>query len=180
MRRSSSQEKDPQHQKARSISTNDTNHYDFQDDLLIWIDAICINQSDGFEKSWQVAQMGDLYKNAAETFIFLGTSNEYSDAAIDFFARLSTIAIDLGLFRDYTTFLKSLESATRSLQKGNLELMLVTPGSFEDLVFAIVSRNGSDPHQPTFFGLLSALMNRPWWLRIWSKCSMRGVHETVF
>jgi len=31
----------------------------------LWVDAICINQNDNDEKSWQVQQMRDIYREAA-------------------------------------------------------------------------------------------------------------------
>src|SRR5882757_4523195 len=45
----------------------------------MWIDAICINQQDRIEKSWQVAQMGDVYKNATEVIIWLGEAADNSE-----------------------------------------------------------------------------------------------------
>jgi hypothetical protein len=41
-------------------------------DLVIWIDAICINQNDLAEKGTQVAMMGNIYKSASTTFVWLG------------------------------------------------------------------------------------------------------------
>lgn len=45
-----------------------------REDLVIWIDAICINQSDDEEKSLQVLYMRDIYEQAEETFVWLGPS----------------------------------------------------------------------------------------------------------
>ncbi|KAF2729998.1 HET-domain-containing protein, partial [Polyplosphaeria fusca] len=42
---------------------------------LFWIDAICINQYDYEEKSEQVQIMGDIYRQAADVIIWLGTRN---------------------------------------------------------------------------------------------------------
>ncbi|KAK3711180.1 hypothetical protein LTR37_009773 [Vermiconidia calcicola] len=42
----------------------------------LWIDAICINQDDGSEKSSQVQMMGRIYKSATTVLVWLG---EYSD-----------------------------------------------------------------------------------------------------
>jgi hypothetical protein len=40
----------------------------------LWIDAICINQSDDEEKSLQVARMRDIYHAAEEVIVWLGKS----------------------------------------------------------------------------------------------------------
>ncbi|KAH6857601.1 heterokaryon incompatibility, partial [Alternaria alternata] len=39
---------------------------------ILWVDAICINQSDEEEKLSQVQSMGDVYRNAVEVRIWLG------------------------------------------------------------------------------------------------------------
>lgn len=47
------------------------------DDVEIaWADAICINQTDNDEKSFQVNQMGDIYDKAAEVVVWLGHDTE--------------------------------------------------------------------------------------------------------
>ncbi|KAK0620816.1 heterokaryon incompatibility protein-domain-containing protein, partial [Immersiella caudata] len=38
----------------------------------IWADAICINQQDDAEKSWQVAMMADIYRYAENVRVFVG------------------------------------------------------------------------------------------------------------
>ncbi|KAK1911514.1 hypothetical protein P3342_012815 [Pyrenophora teres f. teres] len=47
--------------------------------LLIWVDALCINQDDTLERTHQVGLMGEIYSNSQETVIWLGEpgSNEY-------------------------------------------------------------------------------------------------------
>jgi hypothetical protein len=44
-------------------------------DRLLWIDALCINQSDKKEKGLQVQMMRDIYKSASRTIIWLGQAN---------------------------------------------------------------------------------------------------------
>ncbi|KAF5694003.1 heterokaryon incompatibility 6 OR allele, partial [Fusarium mundagurra] len=39
---------------------------------IVWVDALCINQDDLAERSQQVQMMGDIYKQAVETIIWLG------------------------------------------------------------------------------------------------------------
>ena len=39
----------------------------------LWIDAICINQASDQEKSTQVKRMADVYQNASQTLVWLGT-----------------------------------------------------------------------------------------------------------
>lgn len=44
--------------------------------LLIWADALCINQGDTAERNAQVRMMGDIYARAGNTFIWLGEEDD--------------------------------------------------------------------------------------------------------
>jgi hypothetical protein len=48
----------------------------------VWIDAICINQSDNDERGHQVLKMRDVYRNASQTVVWLGIENEHTQEAI--------------------------------------------------------------------------------------------------
>ncbi|KAM6536079.1 hypothetical protein FALCPG4_005600 [Fusarium falciforme] len=40
--------------------------------LILWVDAICINQANVFERTTQVSRMADIYSEATEVIVFLG------------------------------------------------------------------------------------------------------------
>ena len=44
--------------------------------LMLWVDALCINQIDQTEKSHQVALMGDIYRKCSQVYIWLGCDLE--------------------------------------------------------------------------------------------------------
>lgn len=50
--------------------------------LLVWADAICINQNDNSEKSQQVMRMCEIYAKASRLFIWLGNPITASDADV--------------------------------------------------------------------------------------------------
>jgi hypothetical protein len=52
--------------------------------VTIWADAVCINQTDYQERSHQIRQMSSIYRAAARVIIWLGDSNEATDAAMDY------------------------------------------------------------------------------------------------
>lgn len=67
------------------------------EDRVLWIDAICINQSDDEERSSQVNMMAMIYKSAASVKIYLGEPSEdidpktkkgVSDTTVNFLAAL--------------------------------------------------------------------------------------------
>ncbi|KAK4446723.1 heterokaryon incompatibility protein-domain-containing protein [Podospora aff. communis PSN243] len=61
----------------------------------LWVDSICINQNDVGEKAKQVALMADIYRNAAQTVVWLGKGAEDSLSAIHRIKFLSCVRSDL-------------------------------------------------------------------------------------
>jgi hypothetical protein len=49
----------------------------------LWIDAVCINQKDNYEKSWQVASMKSIYEQAAVVLAWLGPSVDTDKKAFE-------------------------------------------------------------------------------------------------
>ncbi|KNG49330.1 HET-domain-containing protein [Stemphylium lycopersici] len=66
---------------------------------LVWIDALCINQSDDTEKGFQVAMMGEIYRLADCVIAWLGPEGDGSEAAFDlmreWICELSSKTLDL-------------------------------------------------------------------------------------
>ena len=59
-----------------------------QEDLLLWIDAICINQTNEEEKSMQVARMAEIFSKAQDVLIWLGKEYNASSIAMDFIPKI--------------------------------------------------------------------------------------------
>ncbi|KJK63942.1 Heterokaryon incompatibility protein HET [Aspergillus parasiticus SU-1] len=55
----------------------------------IWVDAICINQTDAEEKVHQVAGMGELYSCADQVLVWLGDAANHSDLACTLLSELT-------------------------------------------------------------------------------------------
>lgn len=51
--------------------------------VILWVDAICINQADVKEKQRQVLQMRRIYEHAATVIIWLGLGSDSSDEAME-------------------------------------------------------------------------------------------------
>lgn len=62
----------------------------------VWIDALCINQADIVEKSAQVRAMGDIYRLASSTVVYLGPSSPWTAKAIRFMSKLESCFVSLG------------------------------------------------------------------------------------
>jgi hypothetical protein len=50
---------------------------------IIWIDAICINQSDDDERGLQIQSMAKIYGNAKLVIVWLGEAADSSDVALE-------------------------------------------------------------------------------------------------
>jgi hypothetical protein len=58
--------------------------------VQLWVDAVCINQSDIDERNSQVAQMSDIYLRAKKVIAWLGEAADGSDAAMDYLLSFSS------------------------------------------------------------------------------------------
>ncbi len=75
---------------------------------LIWIDAICINQTDIDERNSQVSQMRLIYSNADNVIVWLGEDAEGAEVAIQFIPDLITMLEDNDLAQREERSLKLL------------------------------------------------------------------------
>ncbi|KAH6693730.1 heterokaryon incompatibility protein-domain-containing protein [Plectosphaerella plurivora] len=115
-------------------------------DLVLWIDAICIDQGSLQEKSCQIGQMKLVYEKAEEVLIWLGHgSDENVEAAMDAMCRLHDEArTDRKAWRDPT---KRPEIAGLVFRRQ----------------FANVPGSTFQQHVDAFKELLA----RPWFKRVW-------------
>ncbi|OAL56939.1 HET-domain-containing protein [Pyrenochaeta sp. DS3sAY3a] len=60
-------------------------------DKCLWIDQLCIDQSNTNERNQQVRIMGDVYRKASIVIIWLGPSTDASDAAISLIQSLAKL-----------------------------------------------------------------------------------------
>jgi len=58
---------------------------------VLWIDAICINQSDLIEREQQVENMREIYEKAVRILVWLGEAVDDSLVALSFCARMAVI-----------------------------------------------------------------------------------------
>jgi hypothetical protein len=61
------------------------------EDRILWVDAICIDQTDLRERGHQVAQMGQIYSRADRVVIWLGPSTEDIDILLDCLKQLERV-----------------------------------------------------------------------------------------
>lgn len=52
-------------------------------DRILWIDALCIDQRNNSEKSHQVRQMGNVYREAESVIFWLGPATKETDVTLE-------------------------------------------------------------------------------------------------
>jgi hypothetical protein len=81
----------------------------------IWVDAICIDQSNLKEREQQVTLMGEIYKGAEKVFIWLGPGNTARERAMEYLSHG-------GLMKYFTGDNSSVEERFRIPQRWRLQL----------------------------------------------------------
>lgn len=108
---------------------------------LLWIDAICINQTDLQERSHQVSIMKQIYSRAALVISWLGKEDEHSATAFQFIEKIIKRHISAG---------ESLHASPDAIwSKQTMDAMNL-------------------PHFPSYeWEALARLFERPYFCRIW-------------
>jgi hypothetical protein len=145
--------------------------------LIVWIDAICINQMDNEEKAWQVRLMGNLYQKASGVLAWLGASADDSDAVIDYLNILGKQAEVCGLhhslegcmriWQAITTMPSYMDDPAKIVLMSWLdgELLPVSKYALECLLHSISGWKSQDRLLP--IAGLNRLFRRAWWGRVW-------------
>ncbi|KAF7503007.1 hypothetical protein GJ744_004741 [Endocarpon pusillum] len=119
--------------------------------LVLWIDAVCINQStedDNLEKDAQVNQMHLIYTQAALVIGWLGPAQDYSDEAV--------------ILMDWV----AKEAAVRSHGKNDFGKDDFDHQEQEILSELLVKYAGSQ-RIDLIIQSIGALFTRKWWFRVW-------------
>ncbi|CAI6017311.1 unnamed protein product [Clonostachys chloroleuca] len=113
----------------------------------LWVDSICIDQSNIADKTQQIKQMATIYSSAAQVVVWLGEHDDDTEAALDFIQGLS-----------------NLDPATAQVIVDNENM----PWELRKRVFnALGMKHGIDNYDEVVGGLVR-LMENTWWTRIWT------------
>jgi len=82
----------------------------------LWIDAICINQSDNREKNHQVMRMKEIYTNAVEVIVWIGKLDNLSSIAFDTLERFSIYDSTQDGSATYKDILDTIEERRTAVQ----------------------------------------------------------------
>ncbi|KAI8667445.1 HET domain-containing protein [Fusarium sp. Ph1] len=125
--------------------------------LILWIDALCIDQTDEVEKTEQVGQMQEIYSKATSVITWLGPATESSDMAMRWIEHYGSLASNIGIGTKpelrLLSLLQTLDTSPEKLPHANLE----------EFLKAICSQLS----QESVVLALSTLFGRPYWSRVW-------------
>ena len=119
---------------------------------ILWVDALCINQSDNHEKSFQIPLMRHIYTNASQVLIWLGRGNKSSDRALQ-------------LINDITVQAKII-----AREKAIPVMRFMTESGLQEELWDRLpsSDNGSMLYLEEPEVQLSRFIERPWFSRLWT------------
>lgn len=114
---------------------------------LLWVDAVCINQSDNEEKSKQIMLMGSIYSRARRVLIYLGKGDPDVEGVAKDLRRLDWKFMPL------------------HIQRYNSRLAILGPvGSF---MIERLPRMKPIPEEEFSWDRVISLLGRPWFERTW-------------
>jgi hypothetical protein len=109
---------------------------------FLWVDALCINQSDNAEKGSQVAMMGEIYRLAARVIVWLGPEENESSHVL-------TMLEDMGSNIDLDQDSFSISPSKDAHDPRLADLLVDLPYAEDDLTS------------------IYKLLCRPWFERLW-------------
>lgn len=129
------------------------------EERVMWVDALCINQSDDLEKGAEVARMEELFACAAHVVVWLGPEADESGAAMERLAYISSqVDVDWGL--------------------GGMHR--ITPAEIEDVDRSIADPNSRLPLGTKQSDALVSLLNRDWFDRLWIRQDILVAEDKAF
>lgn len=139
---------------------------------ILWVDAICINQSDREECFSQVKHMGRVYKKAKEVRIWLGSFTDVRESMPNIQEELENYqSRRVPTLREPCSLLSPEEDteAVLSIKEGIIEMALLEAMKYvmnNDRLLGQEIHNDCSPDELQALGMRIIAM-RPWWRRVW-------------
>ncbi|KAK7756188.1 hypothetical protein SLS62_001781 [Diatrype stigma] len=116
---------------------------------MVWIDAICIDQSNVDERSAQVSMMGEVYRRAKNVLVWLGPPDAHSKVAMDYARTLDHAA----LVKEYMAVVEA---------PGDV----LMESAFQSKTYFFDEPDQTESFKECAFAILRFLQ-RPWFNRVW-------------
>lgn len=149
-----------------------------KEDLVIWIDFLCINQSDNEEKSWQVRLMADIYRKACRVIAWLGAAKSGDDSVLDYLNSLGAKAEACGMDNGFEPHqevwqklvsqpqeLRDLSPSTAMIETPAGKIIRIPMDKLHSIFYSISGWHDQDNLLPVTG--IERFFTRSWWGRIW-------------
>jgi hypothetical protein len=130
-----------------------------EQNLCLWVDAICINQDDADEKEKQISMMLQIYQSARRVVAYLGEQSDHSELMPQFFD------ITIRAFRVF----QSLDNVENNIDHDDMNRSMAT---MEEI--------GDPTSNNIMWRAARAFYGRPWMLRVWVVQEVIAANELVF
>lgn len=124
---------------------------------LIWADAICIDQANLYEKSYQIMRMGQIYSKAEHTVVWLGKEDCNTHYAVELMLDRRIKRVPASHVEDFSLEIPDIISHPREELESSL--------AADELAYQNALREHKFPAR-ALHGLRS-LLERPYWERVW-------------
>ncbi|USP77358.1 hypothetical protein yc1106_04632 [Curvularia clavata] len=150
----------------------------YKDGLVLWVDALCINQADSEERTRQVEIMGRIYELCRECLVYLGQSLDGNPGATTEPAPV----LDFGAIDIYAQTCRNMETQRNRTLHDVFEFFhkLSNSKHFHETLPLRIEHQGAEIEsgnhndlkiRSVFFEALRMFMHAPftpWWSRIWT------------
>lgn len=134
--------------------------------LPIWVDAVCINQTDEVEKTAQITRMSEVYHNSVKVIVYLGPSDPITDFAVEQLARVGKLVYNAGAMCLNEADMSRWPHFSHLVdQPAEREKRLGLRAFLEDLMETEAGDEQRPPGIPS--DAVLNLLQRPWFSRAW-------------
>ncbi|KAF4546265.1 Heterokaryon incompatibility protein [Lasiodiplodia theobromae] len=122
-------------------------------EMCLWVDAICINQSDQAEKTQQVSLMGQIFARASSVRVWLGPSRDHSSLAFQTLRNLTEMR--------YAEPLQHVDSWPSFRFSSADTFEIAVQKSLDGILYFLCTDQASK------LSAIFSLLDRPWFRRVW-------------
>lgn len=140
---------------------------------ILWVDAICINQSDGKERMSQVERMASVYQNAMEVRIWLGSISDVSIPTPDVREELEKyqseqVPIPRGSSHSFLSPEEDTGAVLISKRRVIQKILLAARAYVMEEGHLLRQKTGNNRRPDELESLgLRVIASQPWWRRVW-------------
>ncbi|KAK7427621.1 hypothetical protein QQZ08_005896 [Neonectria magnoliae] len=134
----------------------------------LWIDAICIEQSNNFGKAWQIMEMSEVFGRADTVHLWLGPGCIGSDSTMDFICRVGHRAQNCDVSTLWNNATRKQEVSSYIEKRASLQEVDRNPTEKSELgsfIYDLLNEDALQTRSPLKAGIRN-ILERNYWHRI--------------